>query len=142
MLGFSSQFQLFLVFGDRRNSCYSYLNYYLQSISGLSSKPGSQVCPYHSQLQYQTGDTAWELTKANWLVAELSADVQVVTKHRGTEYNLVIYEAALQVPTQYSNFGNVIRNFQNKLVDQALKNDLKSFYYILQFSRTFIRLKV
>ena len=32
---------------------------------------------------------------------------------------------ALQVPTQYSNFGNVFRNIQIKLVNGALKNDLK-----------------
>ena len=31
---------------------------------------------------------------------------------------------ALQVPTQYSNFVNVIRNIQNKLVNRALKSDL------------------
>ena len=33
---------------------------------------------------------------------------------------------ALQVLTQYSKFGNVIRNIQNKLGNRALKSDLKS----------------
>ena len=33
---------------------------------------------------------------------------------------------ALQVLTQYSNFDNVIRNIQNKLVNRALKSDQKS----------------
>ncbi len=34
--------------------------------------------------------------------------------------------SALQVLTQYSKFGNVIRNIQNKLGKRALKSDLKS----------------
>ena len=33
---------------------------------------------------------------------------------------------ALHVLTQYSKFGNVIRNIQNKLGKRALKSDLKS----------------
>ena len=33
---------------------------------------------------------------------------------------------ALQVPTQYSNFVNVIKYIQNKLGNRALKSDLKS----------------
>ncbi len=33
---------------------------------------------------------------------------------------------ALQVLSQYSKFGNVIRNIQNKLGKRALKSDLKS----------------
>ncbi len=42
---------------------------------------------------------------------------------------------ALHVLTQYSKFGNVIRNIQNKLGKRALKSDLKStvqeqYYFI------------
>ena len=37
-----------------------------------------------------------------------------------------LVKLALQVLTQYSNFDNVIRNIQNKLVNLALKSDLKS----------------
>ena len=33
---------------------------------------------------------------------------------------------ALQVPTQYSNFSNVITDIQNKLGNRALKSVLKS----------------
>ena len=52
----------------------------------------------------------------------------------GGDENQVIYfiwpkqlvKLALQVLTQYSNFDNVIRNIQNKLVNCTLKSDLKS----------------
>ena len=37
-----------------------------------------------------------------------------------------LVKLALNLPTQYSKFGNVIRNNQNKLGNCALKSDLKS----------------
>ena len=36
-----------------------------------------------------------------------------------------IVKLPLQVPTQYSNFGDVIRNIQNKLGNRDLKSNLK-----------------
>ena len=45
---------------------------------------------------------------------------------------------AFQVPTQYSNFGSVIRNIQNKLVNRTLKSDLKSIVDIVEYTSDII----